>query len=74
MSREMDRRTMWLHAVELELQLWSIVIEVRLQDERLSTAIMLIATSNGDGPCESLEVFLIQCLSTLPKALENDQT
>lgn len=74
MSGDIDRRTMWLHAVELELQLWSIIIEVRLQDERFSTAIMLIATSNGDGPCESLEVFLIQCLFTLPKALEDDQT
>jgi hypothetical protein len=37
-----------LHAVELELQLRSIVIESSFQGQHLSTTVVLIMTSDGD--------------------------
>jgi hypothetical protein len=65
---------MWLQAVKLELQLRSIVIEIRLQRKSLSLAIMLIMTSDNDCSGKALEAFLIERLPTLSKALEDDQT
>ena len=64
---------MWLNTVELELQLWSIIIEVRLQYERVSTTVVLGTASSGDGSSKSLEVLLVECLSTLAEALKNDE-
>lgn len=69
----MNRRKMWLQAVKLELQLRLVVVEVRLQCETLSTTIEVIMTSSGNCSGKAPEVFLINCLSTLSKALEDDQ-
>jgi hypothetical protein len=63
-----------LHAVKLELQLRSIVIKIRLQSQDLSTAVVLVMTSEDGCSGKTLEVLLVQRLSTLSKALEDDQS
>lgn len=72
-SQNLNQRTMWLEAVELKLELRSVIVEVGLQHQGLVTAVVLILTSSSDRSGESLEVFLIQCLTTLTKALKYDQ-
>ena len=73
LSQNLNQRTMWLEAVELKLELRSVIVEVGLQHQGLVTAVVLILTSSSDRSGESLEVFLIQCLTTLTKALKYDQ-
>lgn len=64
---------MWLKAVELELQLRPIVIEIRFQSQGISTAVMLIMTSHGDCSGKPLEIFLVERLPTLSKAFKDDK-
>jgi hypothetical protein len=69
LDKGLDRRTMRLKAVELKLQLRSVIVEVGLQYQGLVPPVVLITTSSGDSPSEPLKVFLVQCLSALAETL-----
>lgn len=64
---------MCLKTIKFEFQLWSVIVEISLNSECAITTILLIATSSGDRSGESLEILLVQRLSTLTETFENDK-